>query len=343
MKKTLLACLLIGGAALAQAQRTPGHVKLMQPLEFDMNRGTDTVYSSVWDNPDTQPVIYGVTPPPEGPGGYILGTNGYGDLSKVQAFLVDGALLVDEIIYWFGAVSAISGNPNSHIKSRLYNMNGPGTTASSTALNDYPFAPGTILASQNVPATDLQYDPDGNYTPTSVFFNPAVQVGTEFAAGFEFGSLASQDTAALVSTLDGVVEFGEFCWEQWDNGNWFTLPGAGWGGGSFDVDAFILVVVTPTVGIGENWMMNNMRMTFLNGNLNNGTPVLLQYDVVQDGRMTLVVHNAKGQVMHEQAMGNQAVGTYNLTLDTQSWANGNYYVTLRNNGLPLTMRLVVAK
>ncbi len=345
MKNTLLACMLIGATSVAMAQRTPGHAKLMQSFDLgSADRALDTIYSSVWDDPNTEAAIYGVVPPPDGPGGYILGTNGYGDLSKAQAFLIDAPIFATEILYWFGAVSAISGNPNSHIKARLYALDGPGTTLSSTALNDYPFAPGTILTSVMVPATDLQYDPDGNFLLTIVPLPEPVQVSTEFAAGFEFGSLAAQDTAALVSTLDGTVEFGEFCWEQWDNGNWFTLPGAGWGGGAFDVDAFVMVVVDDEiVGIGEHGMMNNMRMSFLNGNISQGGPVLLGYDVVEAGRMTLTVHSATGKLVHEAALGNQGVGNYNVTFDTQSWADGNYYVTLRNNGMPLTKKMVVQK
>ena len=343
MKKTLLACFLIASTGVAMGQKSVGRVDIKGSFQMDAARGTDTIYSATLDNPDTQLALYGVVGPPDGPGGYIVGTNGYGDLSKAQQFLLDAPTLVEEVLLWVGAASAASGSPSSTYAVNVYALNGPGTTLSSSAVGDYPFAPGTILGTVNLsPAdADTTFEPGVGPQFTVAQFPSPIWVGTEFAAGINVGNLAPQDTIALLSTFDGNVEFGEFLWEQWDDGRWFTMPAAGWGGGSFDVDACIFVVIdNSTIGIDEIGSMNNMRMSFLNGNISQGT-VLLGYDVVQPGRMNMIVHNSKGQVMFERALGTQGIGNYTIDFSTEGWASGQYYVTLTNNGLPLTKKMAV--
>lgn len=329
MKKTLLFGLFAGSAVLAVAQKNVGTARLLEPMRSDASRAVDTIYMSSLDTGN--PAIYGVTDN----GGYIMGTNTYGDKAKAQQFLLDGPAGATEILFWFGAKAANSGDPASTIACNLYALDGPGTTLSGPS----DFAPGTILGSVNLDIAAV--DTSSNLTFTSAMFPNTVFLGTEFAAGFDFSSLIAGDSIALVSTTDGEVQFGEFTWEKWSDNDWYTLPAAGWGEGSFDVDAFIFVVIDDEfVGVGENASMNNTRLSFLNGNVSNGT-VLLSYDVVEAGRMDLLVHNSNGQVVAEAAFGNQGVGNYTYTLSTEGWAAGNYYVTIKNNGRPLTKKMNV--
>jgi hypothetical protein len=57
--------------------------------------------------------------------------------------------------------------------------------------------------------------------------------------------------------------------------------------------------------------------------------------------MDLIVHGSTGKVVYEQAFGVQGAGNYTHTINTNGWAAGVYYVTLKNNGRPLTKKLVV--
>lgn len=334
MTRNLLSAALCLIAASGMAQKHVGAMKVMEPVRMDQSRAIDTIYPLSIDVPDAQFVQYGV----QNNGGYLLGTNTYGDQAKAQQFILDGPAGATEILFWFGTKSAASGSSTSTISCNLYALNGPGSTTSSPD-NTYQFAPGTVLASvvQNI----ADVDTGSTLTFHSAMFPNTVFVGTEFAAGVDFSTLASADSIALVSTTDGNVQFGEFCWEKWSDGDWYTLPAAGWGSGTFDVDACIFVVIDDEfVGVGENASMNNSRLSFLNGNISNGT-VLLSYDVVEAGRMSLVVHNSNGQVVAEEAFGAQGVGNYNYTLSTEGWAAGNYYVTIKNNGRPLTKKMSV--
>ncbi len=329
MKKTLLFGLFLGTAAFATAQKEVGTARLLEPMRNDASRAVDTIYSLSLDTGN--PVIYGVTEN----GGYIFGSNTYGDKAKVQQFILDGEAGASEILFWFGAKSTASGDPTSSVHCRLYALNGPGTTTSGAT--DY--APGTVIASVDVPVENV--DTTSTLTFTSALFPETFYIGTEFAAGIDFSDLAAGDSVALVSTTEGEVQFGEFCWEKWSDDTWFTIPAAGWGGGTFDADLFIFVVIDDeAVGVSENSSMNHMRMSFLNGNISNGT-VALSYDVTEAGRMSLVVHNSKGQLVHEAALGNQGTGNYSYTFATEGWGAGNYYVTLKNNGMPLTKKMSV--
>lgn len=314
---------------MSMAQKNVGTARMLEPMRTDGSRAIDTVYMSSLDTGN--PALYGVTDN----GGYIFGTNTYGDKAKVQQFLLDGEAGATEILFWFGMKSDVSGNPASVVNANLYALDGPGTTTS----GESNFAPGTVLAT--VPLALSVIDTTSTLTFTVAQFPNTVYVGTEFAAGFDFSELAAGDSVALVSTTDGEVQFGEFTWEKWSDDTWWTLPAAGWGGNTFDADLYIFVVIDDEfVSVGENGSLNNSRMSFLNGNISNGT-VLVSYDVVEAGRMNLLVHNSRGQVVAEQAFGSQGVGNYTYTLSTEGWAAGNYYVTIKNNGRPLTKKLVV--
>lgn len=329
MKKTLLFGLFAGAASMTMAQKNVGTARMLEPMRTDGSRAIDTVYMSSLDTGN--PALYGVTDN----GGYIFGSNTYGDKAKAQQFLLDGPAGATEILFWFGMKSDVSGNPASVVNANLYALDGPGTTTSGAS----NFAPGTVLAT--VPLTLAEIDTTSTLTFTVAQFPNTVFVGTEFAAGFDFSALAAGDSVAIVSTTEGEVQFGEFTWEKWSDDDWYTIPAAGWGGGTFDADLYIFVVIdNEDVSVGEEGSMNNSRMSFLNGNISNGT-VLVSYDVVEAGRMNLVVHNSRGQVVTEQAFGTQGVGNYNYTLSTEGWAPGSYYVTIKNNGRPLTKKLVV--
>ena len=150
-------------------------------------------------------------------------------------------------------------------------------------------------------------------------------------------------TLTLISSEDGQVGIGEQCWEKWSDDDWYTMPAAGWGGGAFDIDAFIFVVIDDAfTGINETGSLNQMRLSFLNGNVSNGN-VLIGYDVLEAGRMDMMVHDSQGRLVFERFMGNQPTGTYTFEFSTNGWSTGNYYLTMKNNGRPITKKFAVAE
>ncbi|MCO5274771.1 MAG: T9SS type A sorting domain-containing protein [Flavobacteriales bacterium] len=331
--RILLSAILLGTASLAAAQQhVVGEARLMEPIRaLHSHRAIDTLFSSILET--AQPALYGV----QNNGGYVFGTNSSHMKAMAQQFLLFGPVGVKEALFWFGAKADNSGQATSVVKANIYAMNNANGTTSSGANNP---APGTVLAS--VDLSMAQIDTSLSLVFTVAQFPSTVSVGTEFAAGFDLSALASTDTVALVSTSMGEVEYGDFSWTKLSNNQWRTTP-AVWSSESnpIDADLYIFVVVDDEdMGVGEESYMNNSRLSFVNGNISNGS-VLLAYDVVKAGRMDLVVHNSLGQAVSETAFGNQTPGTYNYTLSTEGWAPGNYYVTIKNNGRPLTKKLFV--
>jgi hypothetical protein len=340
MKHTLLFAALLVGTFTANAQSRQGYVAGSTTLgerAGDASRAvTDTLAPGSWFyDQNTQLVRYGAlcgTQPNEYNCGFILGSNEYGDKAKVQQFLLLDAptTLIEGVIFWFYHKA---GNESALASANIYAINGNGTNSTGAVTGQ---APGTILGSKTFALSEVDTTLDNGFT--TVMFDSPVWVSTQFAAGFDMTTLGTNDSLALLGTAEGITDFPDFSWEKWSDNRWFTIQTA-WPGLNIDLCIFVLVD-NSSVGINEPGSMNNMRMSFLNGNISNGT-VQLAYDVVEAGRMDLIVHSNNGQIAYQQSFGTQGAGSYQHTMSTQGWASGTYYVTLKNNGNPLTKKLVV--
>jgi hypothetical protein len=338
MKHTLLFAALLVGTFTANAQTREGYVSGSTTLgerAGDASRAvTDTIVPGSWFfDPNTQIFQYGALcgAAPGTPCGFIMGSNGYDDKAKVQQFLLLDAptTLIEGMIFWFYHKS---GNENALAAANIYAINGNGTNVAGPVTGQ---APNTILGSKSFALSEVDTTNANGFT--TVMFDSPVWVSTQFAAGFDMSTLGANDSLALLATADGTTDFPDFSWEKWSDNSWYTIQAA-WG---LNVDLCIFVLVdNSSVGINEPGSMNNMRMSFLNGNISNGT-VQLAYDVVEAGRMDLIVHSNNGQIAYQQSFGTQGAGSYQHTMSTQGWASGTYYVTLKNNGNPLTKKLVV--
>lgn len=343
MKHTLLVGALALGALTVNAQQRTGIVTGTVALganSMDASRAvTDTLAPGSWANdPSTQLTQWGALCGETGatfPCGYIVGSNGYGDLSKAQQFLLLDAptTVVEGVLYWFYAKS---GSDNGVVRARLYAQNGAGTNTVGPITTG---APGTVLASKDFTLAQVDTGDATSLGFTGVMFDTPTFVSEQFTLGFNMGALGATDSIGLLATGTDNTEFPEFSWEQWDDGRWFTMRSS-WGD-SLNVDFCIFALLdNSSVGINEPGSLNGMRMSFINGNISNGT-TLMGYDVVTDGRMELVIHNGVGQVVSERNFGVQGAGSYQHTINTNDWSAGVYYVTVKNNGQPLTKKLIV--
>lgn len=55
----------------------------------------------------------------------------------------------------------------------------------------------------------------------------------------------------------------------------------------------------------------------------------------------MLVKSSKTNIVENSFLTQAVMGYYTHTFSTDGWVAGNYYVTLRNNGLPLTKKLAV--
>jgi hypothetical protein len=349
MKKTLLLCTLAVGTLTASAQLRTGEVatgtRVLGSLAGSPDREvTDTLPPGSWYyDSGTQLTMWGAlcgSEPNTFPCGYIVGTNGYGDLSKAQQFylLEEPQAAIEGVLFWFYNKAG-----NGMAEARLYEIDGLGyNTDNPMPTGAAGIAPGTVRASKAFSVADVDTG-DGQFVGfTEVLFDAPVTMNEQFALGFYMGNLGANDSLALLATSTDVTDFSDFSWEQWDDGRWFSMRYA-WGA-PLNVDFCIFALIgDASVGIDQPGSMNNMRMSFRDGNIVSGAAVTIDYDVVSAGRMTLMVHDAQGRVKVEQDLGQQGEGRYNASFETASWANGTYFVTLKNNGRPITKKMVVQK
>jgi len=88
------------------AQKQVGNVTPMNPINFsNAKTPTDTLMPTSFGT--GSPTLYGA----QG-GGYVVGTNGYGDLAKAQLFYVDEPYNIEGCLVWVGA-KEIVGTANT--------------------------------------------------------------------------------------------------------------------------------------------------------------------------------------------------------------------------------------
>ncbi len=333
MKRTVLSIALVGAAVATFAQKQVGHARHMHPaVTLDASRATDTLYSpTIFDNP----ALYGVQD--QGPYSYIFGTNGYGDEAKCRYFFLDYPTQIEGLFFWMGGKFQGSGDTiTSHIMARIYAADGPGENTSGAVTT----APGTVLASVDIPIGEV--DTAGEWTignlPSQLY------VPYDFYAGFDVTMLLPGDSVGCVSSTDQEVEYPEFTWEKWAAPDgWFSLPAAGWGGGTYDADLAVFVVVdNSTIGINELGSINGIQFSILGENpaVNE---VNVGYTVDHTANLTLRLLDAKGRQVITQNMGKQSAGEYRHTFDVSALASGTYYVAISEGGRGITKKVNVQR
>jgi len=147
-------------------------------------------------DPDEEPLLFTATP-----GGYIFGTNGYGDLGKGTTFN-EGDILVESVTFYFGAA------------------NGTGTINVSLVSGDEGTGPNMdqVFASTELDIADMEVS-NGEAVPTLVSFDDPVAVSGSFFVVYTWDAGLAADAFGLLSSPEQ-DEFVATEWEQWDDGIW---------------------------------------------------------------------------------------------------------------------------
>lgn len=168
-------------------------------------------------------------------GGFSFGNNGYSDRSKVQIFLPEHPVELQNVLLQFGSVSFTSNDPTSVVRVNVYLLNGQGIT---TVGNVASGAPDSILAFVDIPMSDIVMG--GAFTIADFSF-AELEISSWFGVGIDLSRLAAGDTIGLYSTTDGDGMQRQRCWEQEADGTWITvLSQFSW---ALDVDLAIFPVV----------------------------------------------------------------------------------------------------
>ncbi len=291
----------------------------------------DTLGGPSWSNASAQPTIYNSTG-----GGYVCGTNGYGDIQKAAVFPTTTPLYIVGAIYWFAAKEEGSGNPNSKITYRVYQCDGPGTDGGGNTVST---APGTVVAFQDellsALDTGTQYATGANIWMLS----SPVSTSSDFAIGFTMSGLAAGDTVGLVSSTDGDAGGMDLSWEEWSDNTWHSfLDPNNW---NLDLDMFILAIVDQNVGVTEYYHGMTMTQNYPNPAYSTTT---INYSLENSSEnVVLNVFDMNGKLVKSFDQGNQAAGSYTIQLDVNDFAAGDYIFSLNANGTDLTKKMTITE
>ncbi len=191
-------------------------------------------------------------------GGYVFGNNGYGDRVKARIFNADSCGGINSVLFKFGAKINNSGNPESRLIVRLYEVGAPGLTAAGMVDNAAPSSELVYVDSSSMlnAYTKFIYMPDidtsGGLTSVDIDdFLVTHNCVSNFAIGLDFSDLLPGDTVGLVSNTDGEADQTETAWDLTASGDWVSVLHNDLGWGLDAVPAMFPVFTVVPVGVQE--------------------------------------------------------------------------------------------
>lgn len=252
----------------------------------------------------------------QGAPGYLAGTNCYGDLAKAQLWLVDNPLTLIGCIVWIGERVGNQGTVNFNV----YAATGNGT-ALSGAVN---YAPSTILATKSSQLTEFAEDgstfAQGAYVYT---LTTPLYLTNDFYTGLDFSGVPNFPTNkfGIVSSEDGSAGMTELAWEKWDNNQWYSLQGAGWGGGTLDIDLGFFPIVDQSSGVDE--FVNNMKLNIYPNPVTDIARVDFELKNAAQ-KVNFMVLDMTGKVIVSMELGALNAGQNSVSFDASQLAAGTY-------------------
>lgn len=139
-------------------------------------------------------------------GGYVNGTNNYGDLAKAMKFTVDEPYTILGVYLWFGAVEGTTGTVDVKIW-------------------EFDNLPTDVIVSKAVSVGDLTYGDDFATDLFYVEFDTPVEVTADYAIGIAFDNIGTTQVG-LYSSQDPQGGGLDLAYEMWDNGTWYSYMNA---------------------------------------------------------------------------------------------------------------------
>lgn len=252
-------------------------------------------------------------------GGYVSGTNGYGDLQKMMRYTLSdfGSALpatVDTVMAFFGT-KYVSGDGN--VTAKVYADDGSG-------------APGALLGT-SMPVAVSALDTSG--LPTPFIFSAAVPLTTnQFFVSIDFGGLyATGDTAALFSSDECSSVDPDAAWDQFDDESFMKVSSTdNWG---LNIEFFILARLT-TFSTGVQQATNGALQTKV---YPNPASDLLTVSLGTSAPFSVSLKDVTGRTVLTQEVRNGATAN----LQVASFQAGIYFCEVTQNGRKEVQRIVI--
>ena len=265
----------------------------------------DTLFNPFFSNANG----YYVYPNPDG--GYISGSNNYGDLAKAQAFNAPvQPVEVSGVVFWI----AVKQDDGASITANLHSLDGNGTDVNGPTTS----APGSVLSSASKGLNRI--DTSGFFNLIE-FTNP-VTVSSAYAIGLDFSAFGNNDGIGIVTNTDGDANGSDMAWEQWSDDEWHSMNQAWNNASDGDFDLAIFPIICPQ-NVTDVTDLSDFFNVFPNPN--NG-----EFAIVNSAGFEgeLSVFNAVGQsVLHSNLSGqtvincdlsNSKPGMYLIRVTTES-------------------------
>ena len=251
-------------------------------------------------------------------GGFVSGTNGYGDSEKLQAFFSLRSESVLGAYIWFGSKTYNSLDMNSRLCLKVKNVD---TSETNTA----PFYRGITNTIDSTWISMADVD-TGLVFPSGLqyfAFDSPVLVNRFYAIGLNFDSLARDTSGNLLDSIavfnsakDSVSAVG-MSWEKW-NGNYKRIVDT-WG---FDLDFAIFPVIDTTLNTIS-------RITNLDFNVYPNPAIdFIQIQAYITANSTVELIDMFGKVALKQTVEQNET---RLTLNIQSILSGYYLIKISGN------------
>jgi hypothetical protein len=259
-------------------------------------------------------------------GGYVAGTNGYGDLEKVEYYKYAGGGSITEMLIFFVAKTQ-AANPGN-VTGLVYDVAANGQ-------------PGNVLGTTTVPMAGI----DTTGALTSFVFSPSISVGDSFFVGIRM-STTPGDTVGIVTTDDGCLPTTN-AWELWSDGTTWTRfdDPSSW---QLVSDMGIFPVITSPSGIEDT---PNIPGNFvLKQNFPNpfNPTTTITYDLYKSANVILKIYNSSGQEINTLVNKKQAPGSKQVVWDGRDSngyqvASGIYLYKLQAGSSIQTRKMILLK
>lgn len=263
---------------------------------------------------DTAPKLYGWQSPATGD---VYGNNSFGETECAQKYYASGS--VSEVLVWIGYKAGTTGITTAKIYSVDGITKGPSATVMGTS---------AVVTSAAISTSAL----------TSYAFTPAVSVANSFILSVVFPT-TSGDTVSIVCNAMGCSTSDSLSWLNFPAPiGWRSTPGAI--SSHPNTDLWIFPVGTSLAGVQEY----STKGLSLLGAYPNPTVdfTSLKYRTDAPGLVSIEVFDLTGRVIL-QSSETLSAGTHDIKISLKDVVSGNYYYTVRTNGVQLTSKFAVSK
>ncbi|HET6242913.1 MAG: T9SS type A sorting domain-containing protein [Bacteroidetes bacterium] len=342
MKKIYFFSVLMGLASFSIGQKrisTSQAVNVL-PLEISSSNGavsrnaSDTLTLHLDFNSSTPTLIRSGT---AGDGGFVGGSNSYGDIAKAQKFDatygVTGAGTISELLFWFG------GKEGTGAQSFT-----PTIWADNNGIPGAVLATGTPFTHADMDTNQLAAQPIGTraaYNVSAAFPTGAlIPMDEIFWAGFTFNHIVGTYAGVWTSSDGDFTDAVTNTFELWGPlpGDW--MPFNDGTANTWGID--VALAIYPVVEFLPVGIKNN------NGLASHGVrpnpamdKITVMFSLPSTSNVTLEITDINGRIVETLSVANVS-STQSIEVNTSNYNNGIYFYSVKTNTEKINGKFAVA-